>query len=208
MVRGCRARRRKIAARGSRDEGVPDDLPAADLLDALIDALAAAPSGSRELDIRLDYGLGIMLSGRTDLATTMIREGISWQTVSGVLDSRVPAYTTSLDAAVEGEDIAFTIRSERRGKWGAMHRARCGKEVLVWAATEPLARRLAALEGRRADVLQAREIEQAQGEADSNGRAGAPDVAGATAQPASRESVYEPRARYAGAGHGDWKILF
>jgi len=172
---------------------VPDDLPAADMFDALIDALAAAPCGSRELDIRVDYGLGVMLSGRADLASTMIREGISWQTVSNVLDSRVPAYTTSLDAAIDGENIAFTIRSERRGKWGAMHRAQCGKEVLVWAATEALARRLAALEGRRADAVHERALAEA----------------GIAAPPSpTRDSGHEPMARYAGAGQGDWKILF
>ena len=202
---------------------MPDDLPATDVLDTLIDALAAAPCGSRELDIRVDYGLGVMLSGRADLATTMIQEGISWQTVSGVLESRVPAYTTSLDAAIEGEAIAFTIRSERRGKWGAMHRAHCGREVLVWAATEALARRLAALEGRRADILHAREVEKARadlsGEAHVNASADA-DVAAITAparqhetarhdaDEAARDRAYEPRARYAGGGHGDWKILF
>lgn len=206
---------------------MPDALPATDILDTLIDALSAAPGGNRELDVRVDYGLGVMLSGRADLATTMIQEGVSWQTVSSVLDSRVPAYTTSLDAALEGETIAFTIRSERRGKWGAMQRARCGKEVLVWAATEALARRLAALEGRRADILHAHEIERAcagsSGEAPVTAGAGTDTAAiasqaplRATAHEAGRReahesgpgSAYEPRARYASGGHGDWKILF
>jgi hypothetical protein len=202
---------------------VPDDFPAADVLDTLIDALAAAPGGSRELDIRVDYGLGVMLSGRTDVAATMIREGISWQTVSGVLESRVPAYTTSLDAAIEGENVAFTIRSDRRGKWGAMHRARCGREVLVWAATEALARRLAALEGRRADIRHAREMEAARDGENSETRP-AGDIATFGPQPplrdaareitrrdadeTSHDDAYEQRARYAGGGHGDWKILF
>ena len=199
---------------------MPDDFPAADVLDTLIDALAAARGGSRELDIRIDYGLGVMLSGGADLATTMIQEGISWQTVSGVLESRVPAYTTSLDAAIEGENIAFTIRSERRGKWGAMHRACCGKEVLVWATTEALARRLAALEGRRADMRHARGVEAARAEASGEAQAGAEaGVAEIAAQAPHSETArhdpdesahdgYEPRARYAAGSHGDWKILF
>lgn len=163
---------------------MPDNLPAADVLDALIDALAAAPKGSRELDVRLDYGLGVMLSARTDLATIMIREGVSWPTVSEVIDSRVPAYTTSVDAAVEGENIVFAIRSERRGKWGAMHRARSGKEILAWAVTEPLARRLAALQGLRADAADER------------------DRRGETDAPAGDREVI------AGTGTGDWKVLF
>jgi hypothetical protein len=192
---------------------VPDDLPAADVLDALIDALAAAPAGSRELDLRIDYGLGVMMSGRVDLASTMIREGISWQTVSDVLDSRVPPFTTSLDAAIDGENIAFTIRSERRGQWGAMHRARCGKEILAWAATEALARRLAALEGRRADAAHARDAAAAQAEAQAptpaEPRVAAPiEVARAATVAAIDDDAYEPQARYAGAGHGDWKIMF
>jgi hypothetical protein len=167
---------------------MPDDVPVADVLDELIDVLAAAPCGTREIDVRIDYGLGVMLSGRADLAGTLIREGISWQTVSEVIDSRVPAYSTSLDAAVEGENVIFAIRSDKRGKWGALHRARCGREVLVWAATEPLARRLAALEGRRVDAA----FERSQ-----------------------RIDDPMPRPRTADAvlgtgtgGHGDWKILF
>lgn len=196
---------------------MPDDLPAADVLDALIDALAAAPGGSRELDLRIDYGLGVVMSGRVDLATTMIREGISWPTVSDVLDSRVPPFTSSLDAAIDGENIAFTIRSERRGRWGAMHRAGCGKEILVWAATEALARRLAALEGWRADERHARELAASQTEAQGRAQANPPSERPGTTQhagtlPAAAAAVAEdgfaPRARYAGAGHGDWKILF
>jgi hypothetical protein len=171
---------------------VPDDLPATDVLDALIDALAAAPCGNRELDVRLDYGIGVMLSGRVDVAGMMIREGVAWQTVSATIDSRVPAYTTSVDAAVEGENVVFSIRSDRRNQWGAMHRARSGKEVVAWAATEPLARRLAALRGLRVDAMY-----EAARRSDET----------PTAVPHEREA--RPEARHAAAaGAGDWKILF
>lgn len=162
---------------------MPDDVPVADVLDELAEMLAAAPGGSREIDRRLHYGIEVMLSGRTDLAATMIREGISWPTVSAAVDDRVPPYTSSLDAALAGENVVFVIRSERRGLWGAMQRTRSGREVLVWAATEPLARRLAAVESLRADAAD-RAAQQPGSPAVPSGGAGDE------------------------AGSGEWKILF
>ncbi len=135
-----------------------DDLVA---LDELIETLEMAERGTRTLDIRIEYCLGVALGGRVDIAGTLIEEGISWETVSETLDSRVPPYTTSLDAALEGEAIEFAVKSEKRERWGAMHRSKHRQEFLAWAATEPLARRLAALKGRRADLLIERQHETA-----------------------------------------------
>lgn len=138
-----------------------DDLVA---LDELIETVELAERGSRSLDIRIEYCLGVALGGRVDIAGTLIAEGISWETVSETLESRVPPYTTSLDAAVEGEAIEFAVKSEKRERWGAMHRSKHRQEFLAWAATEPLARRLAALKGRRADLLIERDRAAAQEE--------------------------------------------
>lgn len=136
---------------------MPEKLDDFDALDELIEALAAADEGSRKLDMQIEYCLGIALGGRVDIAGVLIKEGISWETVSETLDARVPAYTSSLDAAVEGENIEFAVKSDKRERWGAMHRSTHRQEFLAWAATEPLARRLAALKGRRADLLIERE---------------------------------------------------
>lgn len=184
-----------------------DDLAA---LDELIETVEMAERGSRTLDIRIEYCLGVALGGRVDIAGTLIEEGISWETVSETLDSRVPAYTTSLDAAVEGEAIEFAVKSEKRERWGAMHRSKNRQEFLAWAATEPLARRLAALKGRRADLLIEREREAAQKAAEK------------VAQKAAQEKESEPEQTLKASDpfaftsvdddteteKQDWKVLF
>jgi hypothetical protein len=114
-------------------------------LDQLIRELEAAAHGSTKLDGRIDHVLSANLAIRPNLAELLVGEGVSWPTVREALADRVPAYTTSLDAAIEGENIVFVVRSVARGKWGAVQRVFGGREVLAWAATEPLARRLAAL---------------------------------------------------------------
>lgn len=188
-----------------------DDLAA---LDELIETVEMAERGSRTLDIRIEYCLGVALGGRVDIAGTLIEEGISWETVSETLDSRVPAYTTSLDAAVEGEAIEFAVKSEKRERWGAMHRSKNRQEFLAWAATEPLARRLAALKGRRADLLIEREREAAQKAAQK--------AAEKVAQKAAQEKDSEPEQTLKASDpfaftsvdddteteKQDWKVLF
>ena len=136
---------------------LPENVDDFDALDELIDALVAAGEGDRTLDMQIEYCLGVALGDRIDIAGVLIKEGISWETVSQTLDARVPEYTSSLDAAVKGENIEFAVKSVKRERWGAMHRSKHRQEFLAWAATEPLARRLAALKGRRADMLIDRE---------------------------------------------------
>jgi hypothetical protein len=67
--------------------------------------------------------------------------------VSELLDAELPPYTTALDAALPGENIVLALHSPRRGRWAAVHKTPGGEQVLVWAASECLARRRAALKG-------------------------------------------------------------
>lgn len=169
-----------------------------DALDELIAALEGADCGNRALNIRVEYCLCVALGGRMDIAGTLIEGGISCDTVSETLDSRVPDYTTSLDAAVEGENIEFAVKSNKRKQWGALHRSQHRLEIFAWAATEPLARRLAALKGRHADLLLERERNRAR-EVDADG-----------------EQAAEPARRFTDAfieddsetENPDWKVLF
>ena len=80
--------------------------------------------------------------------STARREG-----VSELLDAELPPYTTALDAALPDENIVLALYSPRRGRWAAVHETPSGKQVLVWAAGECLARRRAALKARGADLL-------------------------------------------------------
>jgi hypothetical protein len=121
-------------------------------LDELIAEIEAAEDGSDSLDARIHFGFRVMADKCQDHASLLIKEGISWPTVKAVLDDVIPAYTTSLDAFLDGEKIVFVIRSAKRRRWGAMQMASSGKEVLGWARTEPLARRLAALMNWRNDI--------------------------------------------------------
>lgn len=130
-------------------------------LNDLIDEIEAAPTGSEALDARIHFGFRVMVEKIQDHASLLIGEGISWPTVKAVLDDVVEPFTTSLDASLEGERIVFVLRSAKRRRWGAMQRASCGEEILGWARTEPLARRLAALKSWRADLLAALKEEEA-----------------------------------------------
>jgi hypothetical protein len=121
-------------------------------LAALITEIEGAPAGSAALDARIHFGFRVATQGSPDISALLIEQGITWPTVEAVLDEQIPPFTTSLDAALEGEDITFVIRSTKRGRWGAMQKARCGEEILAWAATEPLARRLSALRACYVDM--------------------------------------------------------
>jgi len=124
-------------------------------IDALIAEIEAAPAGSASLDSRIHFGFRVAMERCPDVGALLFREGVTWLTVKQALDAQILPYTTSLDAALEGEHITFVVHAIRQGKWGAMQRTRRGEEVLVWAATEPLARRLAAIKAWRAQFVRA-----------------------------------------------------
>jgi len=115
------------------------------VLDRLLASLADAHEGSRELDIIMSFALGETSGEAGKMVELLVDEGYAWDIVSELLDHDLPAYTTSLDAALPGENIVFSVYSTRRRLWGAAHRIADGQHVLRWAATECLARRLAAL---------------------------------------------------------------
>ncbi len=115
------------------------------VLDRLLASLADAHEGSRELDIIMSFALGETSGEAGKMVELLVDEGYAWDIVSELLDHDLPAYTTSLDAALPGENIVFSVYSTRRRMWGAAHRIADGQHVMRWAATECLARRLAAL---------------------------------------------------------------
>ena len=121
-------------------------------LDALIAELESAPSGNTALDARVHFGFRIATQRSLDTAALLLKQGVDWSTVEAVLDEQIPLFTTSLDANLESEEITFTVRSAKHQRWAAMQKAQCGEEVLAWAATEPLARRLAAIKAWRLDM--------------------------------------------------------
>lgn len=118
------------------------------LLEKIIAVLGEVPEGGEELDIRVSVALGELHSGSAKLLRLFVEEDYDWSMISSLLDEQVPAYTTSLDAGVPGENIVGVLFSRKRRRWAAIHRAADGREVgPVWAATEALARRAAGLAG-------------------------------------------------------------
>ncbi len=77
----------------------------------------------------------------------LVNEGFSWNVISEIWEGKVAPYTQSLDSGIEGENIAFAMKSEKRAQWAAVHKAPDGEEFVAWGRTEILARRLAALKG-------------------------------------------------------------
>ncbi len=115
------------------------------VLDRLLASLAEADQGSRELDIIMSFVLGETSGEAGKMVELLVDEGYPWDIVSELLDHDLPSYTTALDAALPGENIVLSVYSTRRRLWGAAHRITDGQHVMRWAATECLARRLAAL---------------------------------------------------------------
>jgi hypothetical protein len=115
-------------------------------IEAVIAALSAAPRGNRELDCMIACALGTA-GGEFDqiMMRELVSEGFAWDSIVELWDDRVPAYTSSLDAALDEENIRCVIHSSKRGRWAAIQKAPDGREVLMWGADEVLARRLAAL---------------------------------------------------------------
>jgi hypothetical protein len=111
-----------------------------------------------------------------------------------------------------GENIVLALYSPRRRRWAAVHKTPGGQQVLVWAASECLARRRAALKGLGASRA-------------ARGAAGAPME---SAKPAVRAAVEpapgargwsrmpeaatqidtSPEADAPEEGEAEWKILF
>jgi hypothetical protein len=121
--------------------------------DKLLESLGGARRGGRELDIIICYLLGDTSSEAGKMIQLLVEEGYPWHVVAELLDEELPPYTTMLDAALPGENIVLALHSPRRGRWAAVHETPAGEQVLVWAASECLARRRAALKAMRATLL-------------------------------------------------------
>ncbi len=177
----------------------------------LLESLGGAEAGGGELDIVIHYLLGARAENAGGEAGQMIgllvEEGYPWEVVSELLDAELPPYTTALDAARPGENIVLALYSPRRGRWAAVHEAPDGKQVLVWAAGECLARRRAALKAlgaglpsRSAAAKPAAPVEPAARTSGLHGWSRTPETG---AQEAPSQETEAPEE-----GETEWKILF
>lgn len=177
-------------------------------IDDLIEALESAPSGSSELDRMVAFQLGLPLGESDQMIKLLMFEGYSWDIISGLVASDNPGFTTSLDARIPGENVVLAMLSSKRGRWVAVHRSVGGAEFTAWAATEPLARRAAALRGVRA----ASAFEAKRGAAAPADTPSAADTSsGALHAPApscADESAPGQEQPDPPSSNGEWKILF
>lgn len=167
----------------------------------LLSSLGAARHGKRELDIVVSFVLGDTTSDAGKMIQLLVEEGYPWDVISELLDEDLPAYTTSLDAAVPGENVVLSAYSKKRGQWVAVQRGAGGEQTSAWAATECLARRLVALKSRRAPLQQTGAQQegaaaQSQPNGSSKGTAARPPLEPAAAGTDENQSGSE------------WRILF
>ncbi|MFQ5741956.1 MAG: hypothetical protein ACE5HV_00025 [Acidobacteriota bacterium] len=111
-------------------------------IDDLIVQLEAAERGSREFDEKITALLGVAKQVK------LKGSDVLWKWADGTLHCNPPKYTTSLDAALPGENIVSTTKSEHG--WAATNLDKHTQaQTFGNAHTEALARRIAALKARR-----------------------------------------------------------
>ena len=175
-----------------------------DIIRRVMSNLEIAPEGSQELDCMISYALELA-RGEFDqvMMELLVNEGFSWDIISEIWEGKVSRYTQSLDSAIEGENIAFVMRSDKREQWAAVHKAPDGSEHVAWARTEILARRLAALKGILAEA--ARPVT-----ALGTGETALEDVAEDSTEDPSADPEQLRMVSAAGSGRDaeNWTVLF
>lgn len=185
-------------------------------IDDLIAALERAPEGSGELDRMVAFQLGLPLGESDQMIKLLLFEGYSWDVISELVQSENPSFTTALDARIPGENIVLAIHSTKRRQWAAMHRSAGGADFVAWAATEPLARRAAALRGLRAvSAFDARPAAATQPAPAAQQSPASPAAATRQvhAESERQEAAIDPASLPPGNAdgirdNGEWKILF
>lgn len=178
----------------------------AKVLEKLLESLENAETGSRDLDIIVTFVLGDIDTEAGKTIQLLVEEDYPWSLIAELLDETLPRYTDSLDTRIPGEKITLSAYSTKRDRWLAVHRPSGGAQMIGWAATESLARRVAALKGL-ARIL-----------AGEPGRAEAGEPANATPRrhrPPAPEPATPAAGERAELDHGEedgaeeeWKILF
>ncbi len=111
----------------------------------LVSALEESAGGSSVLELRLGCDLQTELAGQDEPAPHGLMAELSPETIENIVGEMIVPFTRSLDAALPGENIVFSMFSGEKNRWVAVQRNPDGQEHVSWAATEPLARRAAAL---------------------------------------------------------------
>lgn len=111
----------------------------------LVSALEEAADGSSVLDLRLGRDLEKEQIVVKESAGYGLMAELSAESIETIVGEMVVPFTRSLDAALPGENIVFSMFSAEKNLWVSVQRDPDGREFVSWAATEPLSRRAAAL---------------------------------------------------------------
>jgi hypothetical protein len=111
----------------------------------LVSALEQSAAGSSVLDLRLGRDLQNELTVEDEATRHGLMAEMSAETIKNIVGEMIVPFTRSLDAVLPGENIVFSMYSGEKSRWVAVQRNSDGQEYVSWAATEPLARRAAAL---------------------------------------------------------------
>ena len=180
-----------------------DGLAEIDILEIrkLVSALETSAQGSPVLDLELKCEFDLETPAGHDAVGAGLEAELAPETIEIILGEMVTPYTRSLDSALPGENIVFSMYSTNKNLWVSVHRAPDGKEFVSWAATEPLSRRAAALRGFASISTEGAKVEAVSLLRTEVGIAAAQDEL-----PDTRED--HSRQREAGAGQSDWRVSF
>jgi len=113
----------------------------------LVSALETSAQGSSVLDLELKCGFESEIPAGNAESVSGLGAEFTPETIEIILGEMVTPYTRSLDSALPGENIVFSMYATAKNLWVSVHRDAEGKEFVSWAATEALSRRAAALRG-------------------------------------------------------------
>lgn len=111
----------------------------------LLPVLERADRGSARLDLLIAYLVDVASPDDLRRIEIFRDEGYLPERVADLLGYVPQPYTSRLDATVPGENVILSMYSREQKRWAAIHRRVSGEEDIHWGATEPLARRIAAL---------------------------------------------------------------
>ena len=105
-------------------------------VEAIVSALNTMHEGGKRLDFRIARCLGVRLESSDYVSDLLVNGDLSESVLFDLIGQDVPPYTTSLDAAIPGENIVLAMYAGDRREWAAVQRSADGGEYLAWAATE------------------------------------------------------------------------
>lgn len=183
----------------------------AQVLDNLLQDLEQATEGSRKLDILISFVIGETPARHRPVIKILLEDETKTALICKLIGEDFPRYTEMLDAKLPDENVVLSMYSEARGKWAAAHKPANGEEFVAWAATEVLARRLAALKALQAATAENRKTEpptRAPTTIDRSARiAEAPRIVRPRPVPTRAEPPAAPPVQ-ADAATEDWDIRF